>query len=289
MDLKTLEKMRSRKMFKLFFLLLLNTVTMIFALVSSVILNNITIFGICFIVFIGIYVMICSIPKNFENEVKKHLLPYLLKNIIKGDGEINWQGEEFVFEEKASKEEETIRLSMDRGLGLFGIFNTSIIYDDVFYGNYKGIEFLAVEGKEDKIFSGTVIGIPLKEEFNNTLLVLSKAFNVMPLAGIQGLKRDLGLIKLQTFNKHSVWAKSTDNITTIINDKFVQYVHNSNNKFSYMFKENYAYLIWPHKKDFFKLGSLFKKIDNPKQYANFEKDLRLMLYELEKFAANLNK
>lgn len=65
---------------------------------------NETIFTIALLIFISMYVIIASIPKNFENEAKKKLLPYLLKNIIKEDGDIKWQGSQFEFEEISPEE-----------------------------------------------------------------------------------------------------------------------------------------------------------------------------------------
>ena len=436
MDLRELEQIRGRKVCKLFFLLLLNTVAMLVSLVYLVKLDNEYIFVIAALFYLVSYGFILSIPKNFENNVKQKLLPYLLKNIIKDEGDIKWQGEEFVIEDdspeekiidklekeiekrctvspkknnldnlleylsemealegketltqaeelrlkeintfieesnrkadEGEKEKYNIRLQLlntiennnslkqyskedlikieylkkenqkyeesieldalykkeelsedeksrkeylqekrdeyhdsihkrfenvsfdtDRGLCLYRLFNRSISYDDVFYGNYKGNEFIAIEGKEEKVFNGTVIRIPLKQEFNNTLLVLSKKLNVIPLGGAAGLQTNLHSMKLNTFNKHTIWSETSQNVSDILNDKFVQYVNTSNNTFSYMFKENYAYLIWPHRKDFFKLGSLFKKVDNQKQYQGFEQDLRTMLYEMEKLANSL--
>lgn len=181
------------------------------------------------------------------------------------------------------KEIESQFSDTDRGLCLFNVFNSSISYDDVFYGSYKGTEFVAIEGREDKVFHGTVIRIPLKKEFENTLLVLSKELYLISQNVIEELQKDLSPIKLQIFDNHDIWADSPD-ISGMLEDKFIQYVNSSNKEFSYMFKENYAYLIWPHREDFFKLGTLFNKIGNPKQYKNFEKDLRSMLDELEKFA-----
>ena len=105
MDLKVLEEMRGKKVFKLFFLLLLNTAAMITTLYYLRFVNG-TILAIVILFYLLVYGMICTIPKNFENHVKENLLPYLLKNIIKNDGEIKWQGEQFVIEE--SSPEETI-------------------------------------------------------------------------------------------------------------------------------------------------------------------------------------
>lgn len=439
MELRVFEQIRLRKVFKLFFFLLLNTAIMIVT-VGFATKQELDIFLYIFIiVHLLIYSMVFSIPKNFENYIKKALLPSLLKNILKEDGEIKWQGEEFETKEKTPKEKiienlenyidkqcpnyasveanlhkyieyfnereelekketltqseelrlqtieayiqedneraealaeeknnirvrllkelkdnnslnqpseedlikieylkkenqkyeelkeldtlreknlaerteednarldylekrydeyrnssdrelETLLSDTDRALCLFKLFNRSVSYDDVFYGNYKGTEFIAIEGKEEKIFNGTIIRIPLKNEFNNTLLVLSKKFNVIPLAGVAGLQTNLKAMNLSNLSKHTIWTENSNNIANILEDKFVQYIQNSNNSFSYMFKENFAYLIWSHKKDFYKLGSLFKKVDDKKQYQNFEKDIRSMLYEIEKFANSL--
>ena len=60
--------------------------------------------------------------------------------------------------------------------------------DDVFLGNYKGIKFIAVERKDsgnNKFFSGTIVKIPLKQEFQGTLFILTHYYNAIPQDGIK--------------------------------------------------------------------------------------------------------
>ena len=162
--------------------------------------------------------------------------------------------------------------------------------DDVFLGDYKGIKFIAVERKDggnSEFFSGTIVKIPLKQEFQGTLFILTHCYNAVPQSGIEKMTENLQYLEQKITENHNIYIKELRD-SNILNDKFVNYLNSSNDKFSYMFKNNYAYLMMPHKKDLYKLGSLFKRIDDKKQYQKFEQDLQTMLQELEKFAESIN-
>lgn len=192
----------------------------------------------------------------------------------------------------------------DDNFGQYSVFNIKELFntknatdinfdsaiDDVFYGEYKGIKFIAVERKDggnSEFFSGTIVKIPLKQEFQGTLFILTHCYNAVPQSGIEKMTENLQYLEQKITENHNIYIKELRD-SNILNDKFVNYLNSSNDKFSYMFKNNYAYLMMPHKKDLYKFGNLFKRIDDKKQYQKFEQDLQTMLQELEKFAESIN-
>ena len=101
------------------------------------------------------------------------------------------------------------------------------------------------------------------------------------------MTENLQYLEQKITENHNIYIKELCD-SNILDDKFVNYLNSSNDKFSYMFKNNHAYLMMPHKKDLYKFGSLFKRVDDKKQYQKFEQDLQEMFHELEKFAESLN-
>ncbi len=155
--------------------------------------------------------------------------------------------------------------------------------DDKFYGTYKGIKFAAFEINDCRLFYGTMIAIPLKSEFKNDVSIIYNGKNGLKSELKNRIKLNKQRVNFGNFLNHTLWAKSIKNISDVITEKFIGYVNSLPGNFSFLINGDYAYLIYPHKKDLYRYGSLFKKLNDRKQYEELRKDIITLLNIVEQF------
>lgn len=183
------------------------------------------------------------------------------------------------FEEEYQKEN---RYSM-----VYNVFGSYINEDDTFWGTYKDIPFTFVEAHDysskyhSSVFSGTILRIRLKDDYNNKILALKK-MTFCSGTWYNSIKNGLTELKINLpfFAEYEIYVRNKENIDSIINNNFVDFV-NKIQDYSYIIEEDNLYVIIPHSGDKFKFGNLFKKIDDETQYEKFYDDINKILNIIE--------
>ena len=223
-----------------------------------------------------------NIASGFENKVKKELMPLVLQYTISDDGDISWHIEE------NSKIEFT---------QTFPIFGEYFLPQENFSGTYKSVDFLLSEyfveggsGKyKDLIMRGNIIKIPTNIDylgfavFGKKKIIASQKWEECIFAGLSALNLPSVLS-----NNRKVYASDATNIDKLLSPEFIEFVNNLPIKYTLAFFKKDLHIIYSADRDTFKMGSLWKKIDDPKQYEKFAGDLMEALSIVEKSGSITN-
>jgi len=162
--------------------------------------------------------------------------------------------------------------------------------DDAFYGKYKNLNVYMAEAYLTKshwwrrgnttVFDGIFIFIEIKKPFDGKLLAGKKEhMNKKELKELLHLPgRDfLHKFGFDIFTDNPVHARE------ILTSSFCNLIANIKHTASVIFHKNTMILAIDKEDgfDFFKLGDLFKNVEDEKQYSEFEKDFNLLLGSID--------
>lgn len=148
--------------------------------------------------------------------------------------------------------------------------------DDFFFGKYQGIAFSSIEAdlsfnrnkSTEKIFKGLIIEIVTDSDFSPMLIKSHNAnYPKMPSeynkVNLEKAPFDIYTKKVQEFSK--------------LSDSLYNYLLTLKNDFVLGLVENRIVMMIPSEKDMFKLGSIFKRLDDERQYIKFKQEFQFML------------
>jgi len=284
MDVNTLEKKRIQILTKLIIFFLIA----IILFPASIYLFSIKIIGVItkvlsvfiYIALIINWVNISDDCDEFETIVKRTFLPTILDKLTQGEGKITWKStSSFNQLYKKKKDNETIDL-----------FDSLWVPNERFEGTYKNVKFSVTEYNEVKrskrysytIFRGHIIKFPTEIKYPGKLVIGNKkitlqAWTLMLFKNIQKLKTNP-----QNFLNRSLYTSNPDMLDKILTPEFTTFVNNLPKSAYIAFAENNLYVLYSTNRDTFKMGSIFKKIDNLNQDKKFTTDLVKVLNIIEK-------
>jgi hypothetical protein len=269
-----------------------------------------------FIIFCIWMVHLDNIAKNFEHTVKANCIDDVIAKILGERGKIKWVNtaktciltgalhasletdcegaKEFLKDAQETLEAENINLSdyqtsfnecipftseIVSQSGLFGFDTCS--EDDVFFGRYEGLNVRISEATLDRgsgrhsytIFRGILVIVETKKPFEGQLLI-GKGGHMQ--------RRGLGKIQLPKDLLPQGFDAYTDNVKDakqILSPSFCNILAGPKCKISASFCEGFIIMAIDKKwtPDMFKLGCLFREINDSKQYVKFVQEFNLAL------------
>jgi hypothetical protein len=166
---------------------------------------------------------------------------------------------------------------------------TSDETDDIFTGQYKGAEIQIAETRFTRkgsrsdftIFKGIVITLKTDGEFKGRTIIgkdkgnFHKAYaaSIPYLTGLQKLD-----IPIKAFaEKYDVYTDNIEEAGKILTSDLCNFLVGTKNKIRIAcYKNNIAATV-SAKRDMFKLGNLFKKVDDQKQFIKFTRDFHMLI------------
>ena len=245
---------------------------------------------------ISFFVVFCVIDTmyvKFEKEVKQNLIQNILENILQNDGCVTWseggdEETENILRVASNYIDEDIEsILRDAGNYIDDVKILFSCYEDshpreVYLGIYKNQKFKLAEyhiirgvGRNKYIFlRGNVIKIPLKNNYSGQIVV-GKRKLIARQPWEHWFNFRLKRIKINKIftNGRNLYSNGIDNFDEILTPCFVEFVNSLPKKCQVSIVNNNLYIIYSTNRDTFKLGSLWRKIDDPKQYERFRKDL----------------
>ncbi|MCR4881554.1 MAG: DUF3137 domain-containing protein [bacterium] len=244
-------------------------------------------FLIVTIIFVIATGLVLDKPKRFENNVKTNMGQYALDQIIGIEGQLYWQRPDSNSPDGHSEDiTEAYKLSQNASDVLFRRHCT---HDDIYYGTYRRTPFSICEydhsirhGKNSyKFIYGIVIAIKCQNlKYKNTLVLGRRRFSGSKEWENALVKR---LVKVSHGNElaKDVYTDKASGIDEILTPKFIDFANNLDDKYTVAFAEGNLYIIINKQRDWFKMGSLFKRIDDQKQYEKFTEDISYILNIIE--------
>lgn len=237
-----------------------------------------------------------SIIKNFENIFKKHCINDIVTNFLDDRGNLIWHchrdhREFFNFEERIKEifglKNDKHTLSCD-GLKETGLFSYNKDYkeDDVFIGKYKGLEIKIIEATiwDSRIFEGVFVKIKSGKEFKNRTLIGDKrkyfSYRNMDVKGLQKLE----LPNLS--KKFNIYTNDFNEAGQILTSEFCDFLLNFKKPIRISLQGDDITAAIDFGKDVFKLGSLFKNVNDPKQYQKFLQDFSVITDVIDRLTSS---
>lgn len=229
---------------------------------------------------VAIPLIICKIvfyafEKNLENEIKKTFMPTICKCF---DG-LNWTNNDY----RNPREFHEI--------GLVNYYNDES-FDDIFYGNYKDVNFEIIESKlvhetrgsknrsRHTIFFGIILKLTMPKDFESHTLIRPDGLLKMPIKNLKRTELEDVIFekKYDVYTNNEVEARVT--ITTGFMERLnnIEKVFNSQKTYC-CFIDNKAYFGLHTKRDMFKICSLKQPINNPKYFAKMFEEM-ISIYRL---------
>lgn len=168
--------------------------------------------------------------------------------------------------------------SVEKMYGESGVFQFE---DDVFGGIYKNVDFIVQEANiepykgKSKYFSGTMIRIKSNKKYENPIAILKNSVSNIKDKKLKSAKIDLknDLIPKQ----YKLFSKDLNALLEILNPQFIELIKKPKQNISFLFEEDNIFILIESKKDKYKLGSLFKNVNDRTQCLKFEDDVRAIL------------
>ena len=217
--------------------------------------------------------------KNFENKVKTRIMPYVCKCF----GNLKWQ---CFYPESTPLIKSSMIINNYDGLD----------YDDVFSGQFKDVNFEIMEMEFTKgsgknrttIFDGVIVKLDMNKDFightiirPDTLLHLnpSKKLKHTELEDIQFEK------KFDVFTDDEVEARYliTPSFMERLNEMKVAFTAD---KVSCAFYKKYLFIALHTSEDLFSICSLFKRVDDPKQFFTMFEEILSIIKLIDHFKLN---
>lgn len=230
------------------------------------------------------------IAKDFENEIKKQIMPSVFKNV-----------KDFKWQEKSD-----ISTNLLRRFELFDKIQVRED-DDCFKGEYKDVEFdicessLKESGRTPAYFKGVLVCLNLKDSsYKGFTLIKQGRINqwkrnlYKPISDLN--KKDIQQVHLEDVDFEKRFnAYSTDQVearyllTTAFMERFknLAFVFNAD-KIEASFSGNYVLIAIYTRKDLFKLGNITKPVYNFNQFKTMIDEFVSILELIDELKLNQN-
>lgn len=315
MDVFVLEQLRKKAILKFLLSILLDSVLValflhsVFNLYLSDMVGKVLTFGfILYLIFSIIFKG--SIEKNFEKTVKKNCIQKILDDIVADNGKVEWKECAFLdysendmlpgkysgimmpdsgysdnksYDNGATVENDvsankTLQLRFNpRESRLFDF--SSVATDDSFEGIYKGINFKIIEtefisrsGKHrSTVFKGSWMIIKSNKQFNSHTIISKRNYFLQN----DLFKLDIPIPDFK--KKYKVYTNSLQETSSVMSSDLCNLLTGMKNKTSMAIYDSNIILAIQMHGDLFKLGSIFKRVDDSKQYTKFVQEISSLL------------
>lgn len=217
--------------------------------------------------------------KNFENKVKTRIMPHVCKCF----GNLKWQHE---FPEAASLFEPSMIINN------YDLF----YYDDIFKGQFKDVNFDIIESEFTKgsgknkttVFDGVIIKLDMNKDFTgHTIIRPDTLLHINPSKKLERTE----LEDIQFEKKFDVFTDDEVEARYLITPSFMERLNEMKvaftaDKVSCAFYEKYLFVALSTKKDLFSICSLFKRVDNPKQFFTMFGEILSIIKLIDHFKLN---
>lgn len=231
-----------------------------------------------------------------DSDTKKKLREYRKKKNIENADDEDKKDDFFDFNLKTIKKEGDLNFSkVFKGFSSFdfkGFWdNVSILLEDFFCGTYKGADFISVEAKISsdigrnsyKVFDGIIIEIKTDNDFPPTLVKRK----LMSYPNVPSGYKKINIKENFFSSKCRVYVRNNEHLPNLP-AQFYNYISLLKKDIVFGFSGNRAIIMIPTTKDMFKLGSIFKRIDDEKQYMKFRSEFIFMLNLIENLSNIIN-
>jgi len=218
-----------------------------------------------------------KIAKDFEKSVKVTCINNIIANILGSRGEIVWREatrvNPFVFIPKYERGEEV------KESQLFSFNGYS--EDDIFTGEYSAskvniTELILTVGKNTTVFQGSFITIQVDKEFQGHTIIGKNNYTITK--GLEKLK-----LPVKEFaKKYDVYTNNFDEAGKILNSDLVNFLMEMKYATKIACYGNKVVAAIHVNKDMFKLGSLFKPVEDQKQFMKFTEDFNWVINIIDK-------
>lgn len=238
--------------------------------------SNEGLFKLAFMLYCSAPIVWCFIKKDFENSIKKMIMP----TICGCFGNFKWSN--------AYYEEESKYITS----GLIPNF-TYKDFDDIFKGSYKDVGIDIVEAEYSRkqgkhtitVFNGVIVVLDMNKNFTgHTVIKQNELIHTSPLA-------DLRFTELEDpeFNKkYDVYTNDEVDARYLITPSFMERLKKmktafSANKAECAFYGNYLIIALHTSKDLFSLCSLIKRIDDNRQFFEMYEEIVSIIKLIDHF------
>ena len=255
-----------------------------------------------FMILLTLYVfasgVFCFIKKRFENSIKPQIMPIVCSCFTNTN--LKWSTKEPYID--------ILPTFIDNLPSFIGYKETEYLdpyvcpvcfqthYDDMFEGCFKEIKFEIVEmgcirkygkGKEDA-FSGVIVKLDMNKEFTGcTVIKPETLIHHSPSAKLKRTELEDIVFekKFDVFTDDEVEARYliTPSFMERLNEMKVAFTAD---KVSCAFYEKSLFVALSTKKDLFSICSLFKKIDDPKQFFTMFEEILSIIKLIDHFKLN---
>ena len=219
------------------------------------------------------------IQKSFENKIKEKIMPTACSCFV----DMKWQ--------EGSYTDSSIFTSS------YLISNYSYDdYDDIFYGSYHDVKFEIIESKftthsgkhSITIFDGVIVKLEMNKHFTSHTVIKPDMFlNIPPSFKLHHTE-----LEDPEFNKKfDVYTNDEVEARYLITPSFMERLKNMETAFmartaTCVFYNNFLMIALPTGSDLFSLCSLFKPVDDPKQFFRMYDEIESIIKLIDYFKLN---
>ena len=229
--------------------------------------------------FVGAFLIFPFFKKKFENKIKEKIMPIVCMCFTDLKWSPNLYGSS----------------SMFKNSFLINDYDNSD-YDDIFRGQFKDVNFDIIESEftkgsgKDKttIFDGVIIKLDMNKNFTGHTVI--KPDTLMHTTPSKTL-RHTELEDIQFEKKFDVFTDDEVEARYLITPSFMERLNAMKvafkaDKISCAFYEKYLLVGLSTKKDLFSICSLFKRVDDPKQFFTMFEEILSIIKLIDHFKLN---
>ncbi len=229
--------------------------------------------------FAGAFLIFPFFKKKFENKIKEKTMPIVCMCFPNLKWSPNLYGSS----------------SMFKNSFLINDYDDSD-YDDIFRGQFKDVNFDIIESEFTKgsgknkttIFDGVIIKLEMNKNFTGHTVI--KPDTLMHTTPSKTL-RHTELEDIQFEKKFDVFTDDEVEARYLITPSFMERLNAMKvafkaDKISCTFYEKYLFVALSTKKDLFSICSLFKKVDDPKQFFTMFEEILSIIKLIDHFKLN---
>ena len=229
--------------------------------------------------FIGAFLIFPFFKKKFENNIKEKIMPIVCMCFSNLKWSPNLYGSS----------------SMFKNSFLINDYDYSD-NDDIFRGQFKDVNFDIIESEFTKdsgknkttVFDGVIIKLDMNKNFTgHTVIKPNSLMHITPSKAL----RHTELEDIQFEKKFDVFTDDEVEARYLITPSFMERLNEMKvaftaDKVSCAFYEKYLFVALSTKKDLFSICSLFKKIDDPKQFFTMFEEILSIIKLIDHFKLN---
>ena len=251
---------------------------------------------ILYIDVIFLFITVKTLPyckKTFENSIKEQIMPLICSCY----GDLQWTQGDYIGDESLLFSSNLIKRSYHSK------------YDDILYGSYKDVKYEILEvkfhkrnGKYEAVyFQGAIVSIDMNKNFKGNTIIETHRANgrsgIMSLMWVDHEKfdnKELKPTKLEDskFNeKFDIYTDNEVEARYLITTSFMERLKKmqtafKTNKIRCAFYNNKLLIGLETNKDLFSICSLFKRVDDPKQFFTMFEEILSIIKLIDHFKLN---